>query len=33
VADVAAGDYTAILGIATSATVLLVDIVAPDVSL
>lgn len=30
VADVAAGDYTAILGIATSATVLLVDIQAPD---
>jgi hypothetical protein len=30
VADVAAGDYTAILGIATSSTVLLVDIQAPD---
>jgi hypothetical protein len=30
VADVAAGDYTAILGIATSATELMVDIQAPD---
>jgi len=33
VADVAAGDYTAILGLATSASVLLVDIQAPDVVL
>lgn len=33
VADVAAGDYTAIIGMATSATVLLVDILAPDIVL
>lgn len=30
VADVASGDYTAIIGIATSSTVLMVDIQAPD---
>lgn len=33
VADVAAGDRPAIIGMATSASVLLVDILAPDVTL
>lgn len=33
VADVATGDYTAIIGIATSASVLMVDIQAPDAAL
>ncbi|MBZ9984937.1 hypothetical protein LB521_27775 [Mesorhizobium sp. BR-1-1-8] len=30
VADIASGDYTAIIGIATSASVLSINIVAPD---
>lgn len=33
IADVATGDYTAILGLAISATVLRVDIQAPDIVL
>lgn len=33
VADVAAGDYTAIIGMALSTTVLRIDILAPDIVL